>query len=272
MNVLAALRYAPILRGLLVLLAAGAVFPLTGVFVLRLNLITLRFMLMHGTLLGAAIALAAGVDPVPAGAAVNLLLIVAVAMMSRSSGLASGTLTTFFMVLTIGLAFAVVYRFDVPAKDTLSILWGNLYALTPTDLMLTVGFAGLSVAFVALFFSRLKALLFSRQIAFTAGVDESLLYNAILALTGLTVAFAVKLIGALLLDALLLLPAIVATFFARSTRQLFVYASIAGLASSVLGFFVSLFLDIPASSAVTIVAALLLALGFLRARLWKGRA
>jgi zinc transport system permease protein len=263
MSALQALTLAPIARGLAVLLVAGAFFPLTGVFILRLNLITLRFTLMHGTLLAGALALALGVDPVPLAIGVNLALILIIASFARRSGLGAGTLTTFLMVLTIGLAFVVIYRFNVPAKDTLSILWGNLFALSPAEAAATAAFAALSLAFVVGLYGPLKALLFNREVAFASGVNESLLYNAVLVLAGMTVAFAVRLIGALLLDALLLLPAIVSSFYARTTRRLFLYACIAGLASSAVGFFVSLWLDVPASSAVTIVAAVMLALGFL---------
>jgi zinc transport system permease protein len=245
---------------------AGAVFPLTGVFVLRLNLVTLRFTLMHGTMLGAAIALAVGANQVLLAAAVNVSLVALIALSGRRNGLGAGTLTTFLMVTTIGLAFVVIYRFGVPAKDTLAILWGNLFALTPVDALLTVAFAGATLGFVLPLFGKLRALLFSPEVAFSAGVNSQALQRAILAFVGLTVAFAVRLVGALLLDALLLLPAIVASFYARSTRQLFVLASLVGLTSSVLGFFASLWLDIPASSAVTVVAAALLGAGFLLRR------
>lgn len=263
MNLFSYFQYAPILRGFLILFLAGTLFPLTGVFVLRLNLITLRFMLMHGTLLGGAIALGFGVEPLYMGVAINLLLILGVAKMSRSTGTNIGHITTFFMVLTIGLAFAVMYKMNVPAKDTLSILWGNLFALSRTDAILTAAFSLGSLSFVVLLFRPLKALIFSREVALTSGVREGLLYNTVLVLTGLTIAFAMKLIGALLLDALLLLPALMATFFAKSTRGMFILAGIFGFASSISGFFVSLALDIPASSGVTIIAAIFLGAGAL---------
>ena len=57
-----AFSYPPILKGFIVLLLAGCFFPLTGIFVLKLNLIPLRFTLMHGTLLGGAAALASTVS------------------------------------------------------------------------------------------------------------------------------------------------------------------------------------------------------------------
>ena len=267
---LAYLGYAPILRGFLVLLLAGTLFPLTGVFVLRLNLITLRFMLMHGTLLGGAIALGFGLEPLYLSIVINLVLILAISRMSRATGKNIGHITTFFMVLTIGLAFAVMYRMNVPAKDALSILWGNLYALSNTEALISGGFSVGILLIVLWLYRPLKAIIFSREVAFTSGVREGAVYNLILILTGLTISFAMKLIGALLLDALLLLPALMATFYARSVRGLFVLAGLFGFVSSISGFFVSIALDIPASSAVTIMAALLLGIGafikFLRRR------
>lgn len=257
----AILSYPPILRGFLVLLLAGSMFPLAGVFVVRLNLITLRFMLMHGTLLGGAVALALGIDPLILGVAVNAALIIAVSRVHRRTGQNLGHIVTFFMVLTIGLAFAVIYKANVPAKDTLAILWGNLYALSNFEAIVTGVFAIGITTFVAVAFPRLRALLFDREIAFASGIDTDLLYNLILMVVGLTVAFAMNLIGALLLDALLILPAVLASFLARSTRVLFVLSSAFGALSSVLGFVLSVGIDIPASSGVTIVAALLLGAG-----------
>lgn len=267
MTFTALLAYPPILRGFLVLLAAGGCFPLIGVFVLQLNLVPLRFTLMHGALLGGALALALGVDPLALGLAVCLLIVLAIAPLSRSSGLNAGYVTAFFMVLTIGLAYAVIYRAGVPAKDTLAILWGNLFALSPLDVTLTLGFAAAALLFVAFFFQSLKGLLFHPEVAYTAGISTTALTRAVLLLTGLTVAFSLKLVGALLLDALLLLPAIVATFFARSARSLFILAGLFGLGCSLAGFALALWLDLPASSGVTFAAALLFAGGLAARRL-----
>jgi zinc transport system permease protein len=256
-----AFSYPPITRGFLVLLLAGCFFPLTGVFVLKLHLVPLRFTLMHGTLLGGAAALALGLDPLLMGLAVSLVLVFAIAPLSRFSGMGTGYVTAFFMVLTVGLAYLIIYKAGVPAKDTLAILWGNIFALSPLDVMLSAGFCAATLAFVVFRFQRIKALLFSREVAFTVGVNEGALFRAILALVGLTVAFSLKLIGALLLDSLLLLPALAASFFARSVRSLLVLSGLFGVLASLGGFLLALNLDIPASSAVTVVAALLFAAG-----------
>ncbi|TVR05832.1 MAG: metal ABC transporter permease [Spirochaetaceae bacterium] len=251
------LRYAPVWRGFLVLLLSGAVFPLVGVFVLRLNLITLRFALMHASLLGSAVALAAGVNPLLVGMAANSALVVAIARIRGSAVRDVGFITTFFMVLTIGLAFAVIYRFNVSTNDSLQILWGNIYAMTPLDARLTVAFGAVVAGFVVLRFPAIAAVLFDRDVATSVGVRESLVYTTIVLLVGLTISFVMRLIGALLLDAILILPALMAVSCARSLRGTFIWASVLGTIVALGGFAFAILADLPVSSGVTIFGALL---------------
>ncbi len=258
MSILQALAYPPILRGALVLLVAGTLFPLVGVFVLRLNLITLRFALMHSSLLGASIALAIGASPLVIGIGANMLLVLIVSAAGARSESNAGHLTTFFMVFTVGLAFAILYRFNVPARESLGLLWGNIFALTPLDAILTVGFAVLVLVFVVLLFPQITAVLYDRETAFTTGIEDRTVYLAILVVVGLTITLVMGLIGALLLDAVLILPALIAGLGSRSTRGLFLRASLWGAVISITGFVSALWIDIPVSSGVTLVGAVAL--------------
>ena len=271
MSILQALSYPPILRGFLALILAGCFFPLAGVFILRLNLVTLRFTLMHAALLGAAIGLALHIDPLLAGLALDIITIGAIARVARDSGLTLGYVSTFFMVLTIGLAFAVIYKFGVPAKDAFGILWGSIFSLSRVDLVLITVYAVVLLLFVTLLFPRVSAVLFHREIAWTSGVREPALTTVILVFVGVSVALLMQLIGALLLDSILLLPAIIASFIARSTRGFFVQACVIGAFCSIAGFFTSLALDVPASSAVTVIAACLLGVGLVYRRISRRR-
>ena len=231
-----ALAVAPIARGLAAVLIAGAALPLAGVLVLRLELVTLRFTLMHGALLGAAVALAIGLDPLLPGLAVALLLVVTHVPLARAAGLRLGYVAAFLMVITIGAAAAVIYRAAVPAPDVFAVLWGDPFALTRTDLIAVAAFGAALIAFVALAHRRIAALLFDQEVAAASGVAVRRVRAAVLLAVGCAVAFAMKLIGALLLDAILLLPAILAMALARSVRGLFLLAAAAGLAVAAAGF------------------------------------
>ncbi len=271
MSIIQALSYPPILRGFLALVLAGFFFPLAGVFILRLNLVTLRFTLMHAALLGAAVGLALHIDPLLAGLALDIIAIAAIARVARGSGLGLGYASTFFMVLTIGLAFAVIYKAGVPAKDAFGILWGSIYSLSRIDLVLIAAYAVAIALFVILLFPRVTAVLFNREIASASGVREATLTTVILLFVGVSVALLMQLIGALLLDSILLLPAIVASFTARSTRGFFLQACLIGGFCGIAGFFTSFALDVPASSAVTVIAACLLGAGLVYRRIARGR-
>ena len=122
------------------------------------------------------------------------------------------------------------------------------------------------VLFVTLLFPRVSAVLFHREIAWASGVHEAALTTVILVFVGVSVALLMQLIGALLLDSILLLPAIISSFTARSTRGFFLQACIIGAFCSIAGFFTSFALDVPASSAVTVIAACLLGAGLIYRR------
>lgn len=74
----------PVFRGFFALLISGSAFPLCGVMVLRLNLIPLRYMLMHGVILGGAIALATSLPIVPSVIVINFLLVIFILLFSQN--------------------------------------------------------------------------------------------------------------------------------------------------------------------------------------------
>jgi len=254
--VLELLSLTPILKGLIVLALAGLTFPITGVYLFRLNLLPLRFMLMHGAILGGAMALALQINPFWTTIAVNLLLVLFMAKTARSMKIDAGQISTFFMVISISLAFIFIYKFNVPAKDTLTLLWGNLFTLSWTEVIGIGAFATALAGFQYYFRSQLRALFFDREIAFTSGINENRLYYTVIFLVAITVALAMKLIGALLLDALLLLPPIIASFRAQSLRGMIIGSAIWGGIFAIGGFLLSIAIDIPASSSIAALASI----------------
>ena len=247
--------YQPILRGFIVLILTGFAFPVTGVYLLRMNLLPLRFMLMHGAILGGALSLAMEVNPFAGTLIINLLLVLLMTRMSRSLKVDPGQLSAFFMVISISLAFIFIYRFQVPAKDTLSLMWGSLYTLNNYEFTGTLLFSFLLISFQAIFRHQLRAVFFDRDIAQTSGVNETVFYYAVILITAVTVAAAMKLIGALLLDALLLLPALIASYHAKSYRGMVLWSSFWGGLFATAGFLLSLALELPASSTIAVIAS-----------------
>ena len=106
------LSYAPVLKGFIILILTGFAFPITGVYLLRMNLLPLRFMLMHGAILGGALSLALEVNPFAGTLVINLLLVLLMTRMSRSLQTDPGQLSAFFMVVSI----SIIVLFDAPSS------------------------------------------------------------------------------------------------------------------------------------------------------------
>jgi len=246
----------PIIKGFILLVVTGISFPITGVYLLRLNLLPLRFMLMHGAILGGAVALAFQWNPFVTTIIVNLALVILMTRTSRSLKADAGYMSMFFMVISISLAFILIYKFNVQAKDTLFLLWGNVYTSTWTEVIAVVLFSFLLIMFQIFYYRKLQAFFFDREIAYTSGVNEHFLFYSIVLLTAMTIAMAMKIIGALLLDAILLLPALTATFHAKSLRGVIIWSSLWGGIFATGGFFIALIFDIPASSAIAALASI----------------
>ena len=249
------LTYPPVLRGLVLLLISGFTFPLGGVFILRMNILPVRYMLMHGVLLGGAIGLALGINLSLTSFIVNLLLIVILSQSSRILKTDYGHLTMFFMVAAIAAASVITARAHVPAKDTLTLLWGSLYSSDTRAIISAAVIGGGIVLFAVLFFRYLTAIFYDRDVAASLGINVNIFELAVMLITSLVVASAMQLMGALLLDAQLILPVVIAGLLASGLKQTMILSCILGGIFSVTGFFLSLFFDIPVSAGVAIPAA-----------------
>ena len=252
---LIALSYPPILRGLIVLIAASAAFPVAGVWIIRLNLLPYRFMLMHGAMLGGALGLVLGISPLPTVLVVNIVLVLLADAMANRGRLDAGLSTIFLMVASLGGAMALLYGAAVPAQDALGLLWGNLFAVSPVETAATVLFCIGLMLFARLWGPRIRAVIYDRDVAFSAGVNDTAVMRVLLIVTGLTVAFAMRIIGALLLDSLLLIPAIIASTGARSLSALYRNAVFIGLAIGIGGFASSLATDLPVGASTALLGA-----------------
>ena len=247
-------------HALVAVLFAGVAFPLIGVFIISLNLVPLRFAMMHIALLGGAVGLFLGLDPMLFGLLFCALASTALGPLSEKTKMGLGTLSGFFMTLTLALAFILFSRGKINVLEAFSILWGNILSLGFWDLVLAIGTSLFIVAMVFFLFKEIQAILYDREIALSVGLPERWIYYLIVFVLGVTVAVSMRLIGALLVDALVLLPAIAAHMIARSLKQMFLLSSLFGLISGVGGLFVSLGVDIPASSAIILFASAIIAL------------
>jgi zinc transport system permease protein len=106
---------------------------------------------------------------------------------------------------------------------------------------------------VAFYYNDLFAITFDEDLAKTAGINTARI-NAVLAmLTALTVVLAMKVVGIMLISALLILPAVSALQLAKGFKTAIVLAALIGMATVVTGIFVSFIMNLPTGATIVII-------------------
>jgi zinc transport system permease protein len=246
------------LAGIGVALAAG---PLGSMVVWR-RMAYFGDATSHAAILGVALALATEL-PIGLGT-----LFVALAMAATVSTLAArgwAMDTTLGVLAHSALALGLVAVSFVPGArvDLSAYLFGDILAVSRSDLMFIWGGALAVVALLVWRWSALLTATLNEDLAHASGINpdrERLILTLALALT---VAVALKVIGALLIAAMLIIPAAAARGLARSPEGMAVFASLIGCIATIGGLAMSLRFDTPAGPSIVAVAALAFSLSVL---------
>jgi len=243
-------------RSALALLIASIGLPVVGVLMVGLDVIPVRFAVMHTALLGVALGLVFGFDPVVGAVAVSAIAVMALAPLAGRPGGLSGPMGL-LMTLAIAAALLVLSISGVNATGAFELLWGSILATRPSDVILLLI---ITLAVLGLFFARRRAiglLLFDRETAICAGIGVGALTVACLGLTAVAIAGSIRLTGALLVDAVTLLPAVAARNLARSFTSMVAWAIAVGVVGNGIGFVIALWIDLPPGPVLVITVALI---------------
>ncbi|MFF4211539.1 metal ABC transporter permease [Streptomyces sp. NPDC001796] len=250
------LQLIPVQRAGAALLLAAVGLPVIGVVIVGLDIMPVRFAMMHVALLGIALGLLTGLDPMLCALLACALAGAGVAPLARTPDGLSGAMGL-LMSLAIAAALLVLAVSGVNAQGAFALLWGSILSVGTPDLWLL---GVLAVVVPGLFWWRrreLALLLYDRELALSSGVRVDRLTLLLLVLVAVSVAGAIKLTGALLVDALTLLPALAARRLGSSLKSITAWAVGIGVAVNLTGFLVALKLDWPPGPVLVLTAGVL---------------
>ena len=245
-------------HAVLAVLFAGIAFPLIGVFILSLNLIPLRFAMMHVAFSGVRWGSFLKVDPLFLGLLFCSRCLACAGPCFREDEDGTGNPVRISHDPDPRHCLHPFLQGNIHVVQAFSILWGSILSLTSWDLVLVIFVSLLILGLVVLFFKEIQAILYDREVALAVGLPERKLYYVMVFILGLTIAVSMRMIGALLIDAFVLLPAIAANLVSRSLKQVFFFSSPFGLISGMGGLYLALLLDLPTSSTIILVASLII--------------
>jgi zinc transport system permease protein len=240
-------------------LAAGAIVgvlaPAVGFFLVQRRQSLFGDGIGHVAFAGVAAGILLDVSPVLTALVFAVLGGIAIELL-RSRGGAAGD-QALALVFYTGIALGVVLVAHAGALnvDLFQYLFGSILTVTRGDVVTIALLGALGLATIAVLYRALAAVVIDEEGARVAGVPIGSLNVALAALTAVTVALSMRVVGILLVAALMVLPVSAAGRLAWSMRSTLVLSTAIGLGSALSGLTVSYYADLPPGGTIVLVAA-----------------
>ncbi|NWF79407.1 MAG: metal ABC transporter permease [Chloroflexi bacterium] len=248
-----------LLAGLLVSIACGII----GTFVVLNRIVFISGGIAHAAYGGVGLGYFFGFSPILGAVGFSLLAALGMGLVQRHTRQRADTLIG--VLWALGMATGIILIDLTPGykADLLSYLFGSILAVPTGDLWLMLGLDLVIVALVALLYKELLALSFDETYATVANVPVGALSLLLIGLIALTVVMLMRVVGLILLIALLTIPAAIAGQFVRDMRAMMLLAGGLGMLFTTLGLWLSYTLNLTSGATIILVSAVafLLSLG-----------
>jgi zinc transport system permease protein len=159
-------------------------------------------------------------------------------------------------IWSVGMAIGLLFFAKTPGyADPMSYLFGNILLLTRGDLVCVFALDALVIVLGAVFYNKFLAVCFDQEFAELRGVRVNVYYMLLLCLTALTIVILLRVVGIVLVIALLTLPAAVAGHFSRQLWQMMLLAIAACMIFTVVGLALSFQTGLPCGPVIIMLAA-----------------
>ncbi len=251
------LRYGFLQRGLVAAILVGILCAVIGTFVVLKGLAFIGDALSHIAFTGIVIAFLGGFAFYIGALIAAVVAAVGIGTVHRKIGISTDT--------SIGILFSGIFALGIVLMsvgiksytvDLFSYLFGDILAVTRTDL---IGIVLLGAAVMAVIFALYKELLFvsfDPVVAEASGLPGGALQMLLLVLLSITVVVSVQAVGIVLVVAMLVTPSATAYLITDRFGRMMALGAVFGAISALAGFYLSYYLNVPSGGAIVLVATL----------------
>ncbi|WP_317932792.1 zinc ABC transporter permease subunit ZnuB [Halioxenophilus sp. WMMB6] len=248
--------------GLSVAVVAG---PL-GCFVVWRRMAYFGDTLAHSALLGVSFGWLLSINLNIAVTCGCLLLALLLVVAQQKRFLATDTLLGILSHATLALGLVIASAQSNTRLDISAYLFGDLLAVTRGDTLTIALLSALVLAAISYLWRPLLAITVDEDLAKVEGVSVFWVRTSLMLLMALVIAIAMKVVGVLLITALLIIPAAASRRLSKTPEQMAIYASILGMLAVCGGLTSSFWWDTPAGPSIVLCAALLFLASLLLSR------
>lgn len=241
-----------------------------GAFVVWRRMAYFGDTLSHAALLGVALGfLLQLANPIIAVVFVCLVIAGLLLLLEQHPQLASDSILGILSHASLALGVIVVASMPNFRGDLFGYLFGDILAIGPKDLYVLFGVVLVVVALLIRYWEQLLAMTIHEELAEVEGVHTHALKGLFVVMLALVIAVAMKLLGVLLITAMLIIPPVTARPFCKTPEQMVGLGMLASMSAVLLGLACSWALDTPASPSIVVIATIQFVLSQIFARSLK---
>jgi manganese/iron transport system permease protein len=269
---LAPLSYGFMQRGLLAAIMVGILCAIIGCYVVLRSMAFLGDALAHAILPGIAVAYLLNGNLTVGALIAAIAVAIGIGYFSRQGTIKEDTAIGILFTAALALGVALISSIRTYAVDLSHILFGNLLGVGVADLFLTGGLGLLVLLTVVILYKQFLVVSFDPVLSATLRLPTELLRNLMLVLLAVTIVVSLQTVGVGLVAAMLVTPAATAYLLVRRLPAMMLLSAGIGAVSSIIGLYVSYYINIASGSAIVLTATLIFIVVYLfspRRRSWR---
>jgi zinc transport system permease protein len=247
-----------LMAGLLAAVACGIV----GVYVVVKRIVFISGGIAHASFGGIGLGYFLGISPIIGALVFSMVSGLAIGSITRKTRLPADT--AIGILWAIGMALGVIFIYLTPgyAPDLMSYLFGNILTVPVIDILLMLALDAVIIGIVVAFYKEYLILSFDEEYATTVGMPVERLYLLLLAMIALTVVVLIRVVGMILVIALLTFPAAMARQFTHNMKRMMLLSVIFGFLFTLGGLWLSYELKLPSGATIILLGGIVLAISF----------
>jgi ABC-type Mn2+/Zn2+ transport system permease subunit len=209
----------------------------------------------HSAFGGVALGALLGISPTIAAIGFAVIVSNAIGYIGRQGHLSTDTAIGIFFSLAMALGVIFIGMSDQYNIDLFGYLFGNILSITRQDLIVIAVLGGLVLLSIGLFFKELLFVAYDREVAVVSGMPVVFLDHFFLTILALSVVISMKIVGIILVSALLVIPGAAASQITRRYHTMIVASILIAVTSTIGGLVISYYADLPSGAAIVTLAS-----------------
>jgi ABC-type Mn2+/Zn2+ transport system permease subunit len=241
-------------RSLLAAAMVGGLCSVIGVFVVLRGLAFVGAGTSHAAFAGVALGYLVGWPPLFLAIVFGLATVWTTGWVEEKGRMKLDVSIGILYTTTMALAILFIGLMKTYNAEVYGYLFGSVLSVTDEELLVIGGLSVLVLGLILLFSKELYFIAFDQEMAEASGVPARGIFFLLLTLVALTVVVSLKTVGAILVFAMILIPASTAYQLTHSLKTLTLYSMAIGVATAVGGVIISAVCDLPSGPAIVLLA------------------